>query len=560
MLLGMLTPEKIKDAKRLKQIANVLLRHGLGYAVERLELKSYLTFHKRLQKEEFSKPITSLPERLRKAMESLGGTFVKIGQMLSMRHDLLPKEYCDEFSKLQDNVAPLPFKVVKKVIETELGASLGHFFKEFDKTPIASASVGQVHKAKLKTGEIVAVKVQRPRIEEIFAADIDILYYLAKLINHYFPETKGYNLKMIIEEFESYTKKELDYIHEARNIEVFYNNFKDDPNVTVPKVFWEYTTKKVLTMSFVSGVKISEVEDFAKMHSTTEKTTDVLLNCMMKQFFDYRVFHADPHPGNVFLVGHNKIALLDFGIVGRLSPEMVEEMEDIVIGLVKADLDMIADAFLKLGLTEAEFDAKRFKEDLLEKFGEYYDASLKQINFASFFSSAFEMARKYNIILPLNFTLLAKSLMTLQGFCVKYAPNFNMITYIEPYAKKMLRERTQPKYILSSLRRTAADIKDFMVSFPSDLSNLIKAIKYGTRVNLDISNKDIMRLTLELDRTSDRLVFGMIIAALIVACAILIQAKVEPLIKGIPLLAYIGFAIILWLSVLLTVSILKGNK
>ncbi|MBU2590007.1 MAG: AarF/ABC1/UbiB kinase family protein [Nanoarchaeota archaeon] len=559
--MGLLNRDTTLEIKRIRQIANVLFKHGLAHAVEKMDLKSYLSFHKKIQKQEFIKPITSLPVRLREVFNSLGGTFVKLGQMMSLRHDLVPKEYCDEFEKLQDNVAPLSFITIRRVVERELGAPIGHFFKEFSKEPIASASVGQVHKAKLRNGQIVAVKVQRPGIEETFKSDIKILYHIVNLINKYYPQTRDYNLKLMIEEFEVYTKKEMDYMLEARNIDIFYKNFKDSETVIIPKVHWDLTKKRILVMDFIKGIKISNVKDFKDLASSKTKTIDNLLNCVMDQIFDYRVFHGDPHPGNILLVNKNKIALLDFGIVGRLLPEMIEEFENILIGLLQQDLDSIVKAYVSLGISEkADFDAKEFKQDLMEKFGEYYGAELQQIDFARFFANSFEMARKYKIYLPLNFTLLAKTLMTLQGYCAEYAPHFNLAEYIEPRVKEMMEERIKPKNVLLSFMKTANNLKNFVQTFPTELSNMMRTITKGAHVNVDVQHNHVTDLALEVDRSSNRITFGVIIAALIIAVAIIIQANVPPIIKGMPLLAYVGFFFIGWLTFLLTVSILRERR
>lgn len=549
------------EIKRLKQIADTLFKQGLGYAVERMDLKSHLTFHKRIQKEKFSRPMTSLPVRLRKVAEELGCTFIKLAQMLSLRHDLLPSEYCQEFSKLQDSVPPVPFSIAKRVIEIELGGPLKEFFKEFSKIPVASASVGQVHKAKLHSGEIVAVKVQRYGIKDKFEADIALLYRLAKLLPRYFPETKDFDFKRMVDEFAIYTEKELDYMIEARNIEIFSNAFKDDPTVVVPRVFWKFTAPKVLTMAYIEGVKISEAKDFQKLHSTMKHTMDNLLHCMMKQIFDYKIFHADPHPGNILLVGYNKIALLDFGIVGRLLPEIVDEMETVLIGLVQQDLDMVVNAYTKLGMVDpATFNAKEFKEDLMERFAEYYGAQLNQINFATFFTKTFDLVRKYKISLPLNFTLLAKSLMTLQGFCAEYAPGMNLADYVEPKVQEMMKERTQPKYIFSSLKKMGAEMKDFVRAFPADFASLVRTLKNGAKIDINVNNKELNAFSLELDRSSNRLTFGLILAALIIAASIIMHAGLRPLVYGIPLLAYVCFFFIILISISLIVSIFKEGK
>ncbi len=549
------------ELKRIRQIANVLFKQGLAHAVEKMNLKHHLSFHKKTQKQVFQKPVTSLPVRLREVLNSLGGTFVKLGQMMSLRHDLVPKEYCDEFEKLQDHVKPLPYAIIRKVVEKELGGPIKHFFKEFNKQPIASASVGQVHKARLRNGELVAVKVQRPNIEQTFNSDIKILYHMVELLNKHYPKVKDYNLKLLIEEFEIYTKKEMNYMLEAKNIESFYKNFKNDENVIVPKVHWDHTKKKILVMSYVDGVKISQIKDFKKLASSKTKTIDVLLNSVMDQIFKYRLFHADPHPGNVLLVKQNKIALLDYGIVGRLTPEVVTEFENILMGLIEQDLDRIVKSYLKLGISDqSNLDQKKFKQDLVDKFSDYYGAELEQIDFASFFANSFDMARKYKIYFPLNFTLLAKSLMTLQGYCAEYVPHFNLVEYIEPRVKEMMKERVKPKNMLHSFMKTATDFKDLVQAFPGELSNLMRTVTKGAHVNVDVEHNHVTDLALELDRSSNRLTFGIIIAALIIAVAIIIQTNVPPLINGIPLLAYVGLFFIAWLTLLLTVSIIKERR
>lgn len=552
---------EISSSKRLRQIANALFKQGMGYSVERLDLKHHLTFHKRLQKEEFSKPITSLPARLRRVLEELGGTFVKLGQMLSLRYDLLPKEYCDEFAKLQDNVKPMPFRIVKMIIEEDLGKSLARVFREFEQKPLASASIGQVHKAKLRSGEMVAVKIQRPGLYDLFTADTKLLHYLANIIEKKYPEAKEYDFNTIISEFEAYSKKELDYMLEARNIEIFYNNFKNDPNVSVPKVYWEYTTRRVLTMSYVHGVKISDVANFEAYHSSMKAMSNNVFNAMLDQIFDYRVFHADPHPGNILLLGHNKIAFLDFGIVGRVTPDMVDGMEEILIGLLTEDLDLIVSAFQRLGISDpAAFNAKQFKEDLIDNFAEYYDAANSQINFATFFSNAFDMARKYKIKLPINFILLGKSIITLQGFGAKYLPDFNITEYMKPRIEQMMKERINPKHVYGNLRKVAINTKDFLAALPEDINSFFRTWKDGQKLKLEIRKSDMDRAVIELDRSSNRLVMGFIIAAIIVSNALIIHAQVPPLWFGIPALTYFGVFLIIWLGVLLTISIMKEGK
>ncbi len=548
----------LRGIKRIRQVTNLLFKEEMGYVVDKLNLKQHLGIHKQLKSSEFDKPITSPAIRLRRVMDELGGSFVKFGQALSLRYDLLPSEYCDEFSKLQDDVKPLSFETVKAVVEKELGKPLSDVFKTFEKVPVASASVGQVHKAVLKSGQVVAVKVQRPDIGKLFQTDIDILRYLSRQVDNRYEELKMFNFPMLIEEFEKYTYKELDYTIEAKNIDDFHTNFRDSAYVKIPMVYWDYTTKKVLVMEFITGKRLKDVDHFENYKSTKRKVVGNVLNATMEQIFIHKVFHADPHPGNIFLLGNNRIAFLDFGIVGRMSEESVELMEDVLRGLIKPDMDLLVKSIVESGSASEDIDLKAFKSDIIDSFGVYYNSNLKNIDMGGFFLSVFAMARKYKLIFPLHFTLLAKTLITLQGFTYQYYPNLNLVRFMKPWADRLAKERASPNHILHSVKKTAADFRDMLVSLPSDFKSLVRAIKTGTKTEVDV--KELRTLTLEMDRSSNRLTFGMILGALIVASAILIQTGIPPLFYGIPLLAYVPLSFSLVLMFSLIVSIFREGK
>lgn len=548
----------LRGIKRIREVTNLMFKEEMGYVIDKLNLRRHLGVHKQVKSSEFEKPITSPPARLRRIMDELGGSFVKLGQALSLRYDLLPKEYCDEFSKLQDNVKPLAFETVKSAIEKELGKPISEVFKSFEKVPVASASVGQVHKAVLKDGHIVAVKVQRPGIEKIFQADIDILRYLARQVDTRYEELRMFNFPQLIEEFEKYTVKELDYTIEANNIEGFYNNFRHSAYVKIPRVYWGQTTKKIIVMEFINGKRLKDVDRFEKYKSSKQKVIANVLNSSMEQIFIHKLFHADPHPGNIFLMGNNHIAFLDFGIVGRLTEESVHNIEDFIIGIVNKDVDLIIKSILDSGSVSDGIDVKAFKADIVDSFGVYYHASMQNIDMAGFFLSIFAIDRKYQIRLPLHFTLLIKTLITLQGFTYKYYPEFDMIKFMRPWAQRLAKERARPEHIIHSIKKTAVDFKDMLVSLPSDFKSLVKVLKSGTRTEVEV--RELHTLTMEMDRSSNRLTFGMILAALIVSSAILIQTGIPPLVYGIPFLAYIplSFAAVLMLSII--ISIFREGK
>lgn len=548
----------MRSLRRIKDIANVLFRHQLGYVVDRLNINGTLSFRHKIQPAQ--KPTLTLPERIRMVMEDLGGSFVKLGQLLSLRYDLLPKEYCDEFSKLQEGVRPFSYIQVKEIIEREFKKPITYIFKEFDQQPIAAASVGQVHKAVLKSGEVVAVKVQRPNIDKVFEADIDLLYHLARLIEKKIPELREYDPMGIVREFERYTKRELDYFIEAKNIDIFHELFKDSKTVIVPRVYWNYTTSRVLTMSFIDGHRISELQKFSKLHADKHKIVTIMKDAFLKQVLEYGVFHADPHPGNVFVVRDSIIALLDFGIVGKLTPELKDKVQDVLVAIVTKDVDMLAQATIDIGIVDEGANIKQFKEDLIDSFGDYYGASLSQVNTLNFFFDALAIGRKYKMKFPTAYILLIKALVTMQGFTTKLDPSFNFIEECKPTVEGMLSERAKPSYVLNSMKKNARNMKYFISAFPQDMMSLIRSFKKGALVNIDVDNKDIKKLTHEMGTSSNRLTLGMITAALIISSALFIYAKLEPMFLGIPVAAVISIGAALFVVMLLVISVIREQK
>ncbi len=550
--------QTMRNLQRIKQIANVLLRHQMGYAVDRLNIRSALSFRDKFHPAD--QPKAGIPERLRLSMDELGGTFVKLGQLLSLRYDMLPKEYCDEFSKLQEGATPFAFSQVKQIIEKELGKPINQVFKEFDQQPIAAASIGQVHKAILRDGTKVAVKVQRPNITAIFEADIDLLFNLARMTDKRFPELREYNPVGIVQEFERYTKRELDYLIEAKNIEIFHDNFKDDKTIVIPKVHWECTTSRVLTMQFIDGCRISEMQKFSKMHADKEHIVKNVVNAFMKQVLEIGVFHADPHPGNLFVVRDSVVAMLDFGIVGKLTPELRDKIGDMLIAVVRKDVEMLVESIVEIGIVSDDVDLKEFKEDLIDRLGDYYGTSLSQLNTFNFFFDALAVARKYKMKFPTAYVLLIKAIVTTQGFVNKLAPEFNFVEECRPAVERIMAKKARPAYVLDSIKRNARSLRYIVTEFPKDLSSLVRTLRKGPVINLDIDNRDIKKLSHELDSSSNRITFGMIIAALVMASALFTLAKLEPMWHNMPVAAIISMAAALLVAFFLVISILREQK
>ena len=546
----------IRRFSRLKEIVNLLMKEGFEEIIQQMHFHTPLLVSK-ISLEPKNKQTTNIPVRLRRVMENSGGALVKVGQMLSLRADLIPQEYCDEFAKLQDAVKPFPFSQVKTIIEAEYKKPLKDIFKEFEEKPVAAASIGQVHKARLKTGELVAIKVQRPDIKKTFEADIDLLYYIAEEAEKYLSELKPFKPKKIVEEFEKYTEKELDFLAEAKNIDIFYEKYKYSPQIKIPKVYWEYTTSKVITMEFIDGKKISEIENLSKEEK--KKITMTVYKSIVEQVFEMHVFHADPHPGNIFLMKNGKIAFLDFGIVGRLSPDLKENVEYMLVGLVQGDLDLLLRSFQGLGMIE-DIDEQKFKEDLFEAWGEFHSSSLKQINMKRFFNSTFEIGRKYNIEFPHNFVLLVKAVVTTEGFAKQLYPEANFIEVCKAQVEHLLQKEQDPKNLYHNFKKGAFEFTTTLRKFPQDLRTLIHLLKTGTKVKVEVDHKELNDLTRELDRSSNRLTFGIIIGGLAITTGLLIVADLSPKFWSLPIYAWISTALIVLLSFILAVSIFKERR
>jgi len=536
----------IKEVSRLRQIAVVLAEQELFFLVDRLKLKRHLPMN---YSPKYLKNKSDLPRRLRLAMENLSGAFIKLGQLLSLRADLIPKEYADEFSKLQDEVKPFKFEKVREIIESELKKPLSDIFLKFDSSPIAAASVGQVHKAMLNNGKIVAVKVQRPNIEKLFETDILLLYHIASLLEKHYPELRDYNFIEIIKEFEEYTKSELDYMSEARNIDIFYNNFRNDP-IKIPKVYWDYTSRRVLTMEFIKGVKITEVKLNRPYY------VKQIVESYMKQTMEYGTFHADPHPGNIFVNENQKLALLDFGIVGHISDELRDKFENLFVSLIKGDRALLADSIIDLQMVENDINIEQFKEDLSVHLSKYYDASLEKIDVSSALHDILYLARKYRMKFPSNFVLLIKATATVEGFGKEFDQKFNFVKTCMPYVEALERKRKSPSYLLGIFKKNIWKFRRDFINFPDEIKKILKRGK----VTVDIEDKDIRKFTLYIDTAINRLALGIILAGLIIGSALIMQSRLEPIVFSVPLFSIILFVIAVIIGIILIKSISEEKR
>ena len=539
-----------RDANRIRKIVTVFTKYGFGHFFDEIKLHSYLPY---MGRQRFMHKVMTMKQsdavRLTKAFEELGPTFIKLGQLLSLRPDLIDEEYCREFKKLRDDVPGFSFEYVKEVIRKDLKQEMGAIFSRFEEKPIASASIGQVHEAVLKNGEKVAVKVQRPNIRETIMDDIDIMYHLAQLFAKHSAALKNINLKAIIGEFERYTKEELDYNIEGRHISRFYRNFQDDMSVRVPKVYWDYSSKRVLTMSFIEGVKIGEL----KGQFDRKKVAKTIINSYFKQVFDFGFFHADPHPSNILVLRSDRIAFLDFGIMGKLDQEMRENLIDLFVALNRKDMEGIVNGFSNIGILSKTTDNHEFKEDLIDYLGEYYDRRLEEINPGRLLVDIINLGIKYGAKIPVDLVLLSKGFITAEGLGRELYPQFNLIEESKPFVQQVIRQRTTPiKLFRESLLALFKLRKDFR-NLPRQAADILERLKEG-QLKLQLEHKDVIALEKEVGRSSNKLILGIIVAALVIGSGLVLNSGRNDLI------AYFGFLVAAILLVFLAYYLMREKR
>ena len=551
-----------KNLKRAKEILFVLSKYGLGYFLDLPAVERYLKLSKRflIRKQEKQKiQRLTLEKRARLACEELGPTFVKLGQVLSTRPDLIPRKFTEEFSKLQDDVPSFSFSQVEKRFQQEFGKSINDLFVEFDKEPVAAASLSQVHKAKLADGNIVAVKIQRLDVAEIIKTDISILFDIVKFIEKKIVNGYVYQPVEIVNEFSKTIKKELDFISEGRNIDKFRVNFKNSETVHIPKVYWELTSSKIITMEYIDGIKISSVVGINDSRFDKKLISARGADMMLKQIFVDGFFHGDPHPGNIFIIENNVIALLDFGMVGRVKEDTVANMANLLIGAIENDADKIVKTLEQMDIVVSKMDLEELKIEISDFVDKYYGVPLKQLEIGAIIEEILRIMIRHQIKIPSDLTLLVKSLVTIEGIGRELDPDFDMVTHVKPFAKKLLSKKYGLTNLLSRGTKSIKEIFNFMEVFPKDLLWLVRGLKKG-ELNIGFQHKGLEKIVYEMDRSSNRLSFSMIISALIIGSSMILGQPIGPFIFGYPAIGIIGYLFASFLGLFLIISILRSGR
>ena len=550
--------KRYKHFIRYREVAQTLIKHGFGFLIKQLGLIDFLKFKKYSPQDEDEEHELSTAERIRLVVEELGTTFIKVAQLLSTRADLLPPDWITELSKLQDQVPPFSFTEARNKIQSELGYNPETLFKTIEKEPLAAASIGQVHKAVLHDGKDVIIKVRRPGIEEDIKVDLEILHDLARLLEKRTDWAKMYSLRDIVLEFEEILTNELNYLYEGQNIDSFRRNFSQDKNVYIPEVYWDYTTKRVLTMEYVEAIKLNDDEKLSKMGVDTERVVVNLSEAVFKQIMIHGLFHGDPHPGNVMVFKDGRIVLLDFGMVGIIDEEMQEKFGNMLIAMISRNTEAILKNFLALGIVPPDFNRRELRQDIDRLQHKYYDLPLSKINLGESMNEFLELAFKHDIIMPTEFTLLAKSFVILEGLITRLAPHTSLMEIAKPFGKDLTKRRFSYSYLKKTFYRNINEYGELFAEYPKQLSNIFNLIEKG-QFKATLEHKDLNKFVSKMDHMVNRLAFSIVLASLIVGLSLFLQGAERSFIWRIPV-AEIGFMVAGTMGFWLLISMIRSGR
>jgi ubiquinone biosynthesis protein len=545
--------KEVRDIKRFNEILVVLFEEGFDFLISRIGLSDKIPVMSKLKPRKNDKPKPEV--MLRRTLERLGPTFVKFGQLLSVRPDLIPKEYAKELEKLQDHVEPFSLDIAKQTIEQQLGKKANEIFSDFEKKPIASASISQVYKATLKTGEKVAVKIQRPDIRRIMETDIEIMSYFAGLLEKEVEAIKRYKPSKIIAEFKDWTERELDFKLEARNAKRFLHNFESSKTVKIPKIYDDFSNDKVLTMEFIDGIELHDITSIKKAGLDSSTLIKNGFDSLLKQVFIDGIFHADPHPGNMLALKDNRIAFVDFGIVGYFDEKLKSRCIDLFYGTVMQDEEAILETMLGMGM-EADTDYEQLKSDIGFIMQPLKDSDIKDIKISKVMEEVLDIGLRHQIRVPAPFVLFGKTIITLEGIALEYDPDFKLLDNSRPFLEKLIAKRSSPAYIMKSFAHNMHRYKKFAEEFPEKAEKALDKIQRGT-IKVDLNDSDVKKLALELDRSSNRVAYGLLIASLLITSAILMNIEKGPTVMGIPILSFTSFIFASFFVLVLFISIVR---
>lgn len=554
--MGPLFTNRYRHIGRYREIVNILSKHGLGQILNLLGLNIHIRAFWR-QKEVAEPPITTA-QRLRMVFEELGPTFIKLGQILSTRPDLLPPVYISQLELLQDRIPPVSFEEIRTTIEDQMGRPITDIFKSLNEMPLASASIGQVHEGYLLGGDHVVIKVQRASVERIVETDLEIMYDVARVLEARTSWGKFYKIADMVDEFARSIKEELNYIIEARNAQKLADNMKGDPKIRIPKVYWDFSTRRVLILEFVAGIKITSCQDLDEAGVDKAEVGRTLANSIFKQLLCDGFFHADPHPGNIAVDQEKRIVFMDFGMVGRLDEWMKERLGAMLFNIIRKDVNGIVRVLIEIGDPQKKVHKQGLKRDIYRMFDKYYNRPLEEIKIGQALRELLGMSFVYRIRVPVELVLMIRCLILLEGAVECLAPAVSIIELAEPFGKKLMREKFSPKQVGQAVINYLFELSAISFSFPRHLDNLVQTIEEGDlKVTLEHQNFD--KLISRLNLLGNRISFSLIVASIIIGSSLVAQRSPQSLLWQLPI-AEAGFVIALLLGIWLLISIIRSKK
>lgn len=554
--------KRVRHLSRYKDITQILMANGFGWFIDEIGLLDVLSLPRRIFSDRKERETLSTYERMRQVLEQLGPTFIKLGQIASLRADVFPADFIEQLTRLQDEVPPFPFEQVVEIVESELGLPMSEVFQTFDETPVGSASIGQVHRAQLLNGEEVAVKVQRPDIRRKIEIDLDILMDLARLSERHLDWAAHYNLTEVVEEFRQTLMNELNYTIEGRNADRLRVIHKDDKHIRIPEIHWDWTTSRVLTMEYVRGIKLSNTTLLRESGYDTRLIAERVASAVLTQMLMHGLFHADPHPGNLAVLPDHSVLFMDFGMVGRLTPEMKRHLAGLIIGLMRRDSEAILRVLHRMGVVPNDVNERQLHRDVDNIREKYYDMPFTQISLGEAVGELFSVAYRHRIKIPSDLTLVGKTLITIEGVVEGLDPTFRILNIAEPFGRSLLRERLNPKQFAERTLHGALNLVDVLGDLPRQLRTAMQEFKTG-RVRVQLEMAEVDRLVRQLVRIGNRLSFSITLLAFSIFMAGLLIASV---LKKSPSALWsfptteVGSVVGLFLLCLLIISIWRSNK
>lgn len=528
-----------RDLGRVQDIASVLVRFGFGDVVQRIGMSGALEKAGKVLHWKKAEELARLqpPERARRVLEELGPTFVKLGQVLATRVDLFPPEWLDEFAKLQDKAPEVGWVEIEKQLTEDLGAPPEEIFDLTVIEPLAAASLAQVHRAKLADGTWVVLKVRRPGIRPVVEADLRLLKRLAEIIESEAPDLKQYRPRALVRQFSQSLRKELDFAAECRNAERIAENLDADSGIVVPNVFWEWTGERLNVQEFMDGISGREYEKLDEAgldrHLIAQRGTRAILKMILEHGF----FHADPHPGNVKYLSENRIGLLDFGMIGRLTADRRQEVAELLHGLVDRDSEQVARILLDWS-ADSDTNQEELESDIGQFIDQYHGVALEKLDMSSMIGDMTAVLRHHHLVLPADLVLMLKAFVTLEGMGRSLDPDFDMASEAKPIVEQILHRYYSPVNMAKRMQKSLAQTMRVVGNLPEDLSRLLKAARRG-RIEVHVDINSLKEVSQRLDTAVSRLTLGIVTAALIIGSAI--AMNVDPSDAGLPVLGLVGF-------------------